>query len=270
VITFSIVLYNNKFEEINKVINSITFYNQNYIIYLIDNSPSDFLKDKFTDNNIHYHFCNKNIGFGAGHNIAINLSLNNKVKFHFIVNPDIYFEYDVITPMINFMSQSSEIALLMPKILNYDKTTQFLPKLLPRPIDIIIRKIKFPKKYYISLINKYELRFIPENKILNIPIISGCFTLLNLDLVNKIGLYDDNFFMYFEDWDLSRRINKYYKTIYYPVVSVYHGYNSEANKNYKLFIIYIKSAIHYFNKWGWFFDNDRYRINSSTLTQCDK
>jgi GT2 family glycosyltransferase len=65
-------------------------------------------------------------------------------------------------------------------------------------------------------------------------------------------MYDDAFFMYFEDWDLSRRMHKQYKTIYFPKVSVVHTYESELIKVKKLFMIFISSAVTYFNKWGYF------------------
>ena len=73
--------------------------------------------------------------------------------------------------------------------------------------------------------------------------------------------------MYFEDWDLSRRMHRHYKTLYFPKVSVYQGYDSGANKNLKLFKIFIKSAMHYFNKWGWFFDKERESMNKKALSQ---
>ena len=126
-------------------------------------------------------------------------------------------------------------------------------------------KVKFPKWYYKKIIDKYELRFISSDKIYNAPVLSGCFTLLNIKAIKEIGSYDDNFFMYFEDWDLSRRMHKKYKTIYFPKVSVYHGYDSGANKSRKLFKIFIKSAFTYFNKWGWFVDSERSQINMNTL-----
>jgi GT2 family glycosyltransferase len=73
--------------------------------------------------------------------------------------------------------------------------------------------------------------------------------------------------MYFEDWDLSRRMHKKYNTIYFPKVSIYHGYESGANKSISLFITFIKSAIRYFNKWGWFVDRERVAINKAALSQ---
>ena len=129
------------------------------------------------------------------------------------------------------------------------------------------RKLKWPKKQYSKFITRYELRSVSQNKIYNVPILSGCFTLLNLKAIKEVGFYDDKFFMYFEDWDLSRRMNQKYKTIYFPQVSVYHGYESGANKSVKLFFIYIKSSIRYFQKWGWFFDNQRRKVNSVVLSQ---
>jgi GT2 family glycosyltransferase len=80
-------------------------------------------------------------------------------------------------------------------------------------------------------------------------------------------MYDDTFFMYFEDWDLSRRIHQYYKTIYFPLVSVYHAYDSGANRSSRLFKIFINSGVTYFNKWGWFFDGERKKTNKHALSQ---
>jgi GT2 family glycosyltransferase len=88
-----------------------------------------------------------------------------------------------------------------------------------------------------------------------------------MDAIKIVGGFDDKYFMYFEDWDLSRRVGEKFKTMYYPLVSVYHGYDSGANKSVRLLIIYIKSAIYYFNKWGWFFDKDRTRVNKTALDQ---
>ena len=83
----------------------------------------------------------------------------------------------------------------------------------------------------------------------------------------EVGVYDDCFFMYFEDWDISRRMNRRYKTVYFPKASIFHDYESGANHNRRLLKIFIKSAIYYFNKWGWFFDKERKRINDLTLSQ---
>ncbi len=213
-ITISIVLYKNKIDVINKTINSILNVRLQYKLYLIDNSPTDELKILSNDIKIDYYHTPHNPGFGAGHNIAIEKAIEQGSKYHFIVNPDIYFDDDIITPMIDFIKSDEKIGMMMPQILYPDNRIQYLPKLLPTPLSILKRKLKFPKQIYNRFIKKYELRDIPNNIIYNAPVISGCFTLLNLEAIKKIGSYDDSFFMYFEDWDLSRRMHQYYKTVY--------------------------------------------------------
>lgn len=269
-ISLSIVLYKNNDFLIKRILKSIENTIVQFKLYLIDNSPTDELKILSNNLNIDYYHFPSNPGFGAGHNIAIEKAMNQGSKYHFIVNPDIYFEEDVITQMVELMKSDENIGMIMPQILYPNNKIQYLPKLLPTPLCILKRKLKFPKYIFNRFIKKYELRDVPKDMIYNAPIISGCFTLLNLEAIKTVGKYDDSFFMYFEDWDLSRRMHKYYKTIYFPRVSVYHEYESGANKNKRLFFIFIKSGIHYFNKWGWFFDKERIIINKKALNQFNK
>jgi len=266
-LTASIVLYKTNIAELEILISSLLLHIRAIKIYLVDNSPSDALKKLATNDKIVYIHNPSNPGFGAAHNIAITKAIQDSSKYHFIVNPDIYFEEDVMLPMVNYMENNADVGMLMPQILNTDGTVQHLPKLLPKPTDILWRKFKKPKNAYTRFIANYELRFVPKDLIYNVPVLSGCFTLLNLAAVKEIGMYDDRYFMYFEDWDLSRRMHQKYKTVYFPHVSVYHGYESGANKSSKLFQIFIKSGINYFNKWGWFFDEEREKFNREALAQ---
>jgi GT2 family glycosyltransferase len=266
-ITSSIVLYRNDINMLQNAIQSILETNGVDKMFLVDNSPTDELKILVIDSRIEYIHSPANPGFGASHNVAIQKAMELGSKYHFIVNPDIYFEGDVITPMVEYMANDVTIGMMMPQVLNEDGSIQNLPKLLPSPFSILKRKIKKPARAYQKFINEYELREVPKDVVYNAPVLSGCFTLLNLDAIKKIGMYDDTFFMYFEDWDLSRRLHQQYKTIYFPKVSVVHEYESGANKSKKLFKIFVNSAITYFNKWGWFFDSERKKINKEALSQ---
>ncbi|MBL3547352.1 GT2 family glycosyltransferase [Chryseobacterium rhizosphaerae] len=268
-VTGSIVLYKSNRVVLLKAIDSFLNSRHDYpcILFLIDNSPTDDLKELKTDERIVYIFNPSNPGFGAAHNIAIKKAIEMDSKYHFVINPDVFFNTHVISSMVNYIMGDCKIGMMMPKILNTDLTRQNLPKLLPAPIDVVLRKLKKPDFIYKPFINKYELRFVEDNRIYQAPILSGCFTLFNVDALKTKGLYDDGFFMYFEDWDISRRISQSYKTIVFQEVSVVHEYESGANRNKKLFQIFLKSAFHYFNKWGWFFDRERKKINSEILSQ---
>lgn len=265
--TASVVSYNNDQDTLNAAINSFLSCCLNGKLYLVDNSPIDSSKKIPSDLRIEYIHNPKNPGFGAAHNIAIKLALKEGSKYHFIINPDTYFYGDIVTPMIEYMKQYPQIGMLMPEILYPDGKIQNLPKLIPKPLSILLRKIKVPAGFYKKFINKYELRYVSRETIYFAPIISGCFTLLNMKAVEEIGGYDDKYFMYFEDWDLSRRMAEKYDTVYFPKVSIYHHYASGANKSHYLFKIYLKSAFHYFNKWGWIFDKGREKLNAKALDQ---
>ena len=71
--------------------------------------------------------------------------------------------------------------------------------------------------------------------------------------------------MYFEDADLSRRIHNRYRTVFYPYAEIYHDYDKESYRNRRLLWIHLMSAVKYFNKWGWFFDKERGKINRKTM-----
>lgn len=267
-ITASVVLYNTKPKYITDLLDSFKYYKKNYKLFIIDNSPTDSLKNMFSEEIIYIH-SPENMGFGHGHNIALNLAIKMCSNYHLIINPDIYFKEDIITPMIELILNDNNIGIIMPNILNSDGSIQFLPKLLPSPLSLLIRKLGSIPFIFKSFIIKYEFRNFTTNKIYNVPIISGCFSLLNIEAIKNVGTYDEQYFLYFEDWDLSRRINSKYKNIFYPKVNVYHTYASEANYKFIFLFIYLKSAIKYFNKWGWFFDSKRNKINNETLMQIE-
>jgi GT2 family glycosyltransferase len=267
-ITGSLVLYNSDRAEVSKAIESFIKNVKDFKLFLVDNSANQSLKSLVElDCKLEYIHNPSNPGFGASHNLAMQSAQSIGSKYHFIINPDTYFIEDVVSSMIDYMENNTMVGMMMPEILNVDGSPQYLPKLIPSFFWVLRRKLKRYDPWHDKFIQKYELRNTPQNLIYNTPIISGCFTLLKMDAIKDVGGYDDRFFMYFEDWDLSRRISRIYKTVYFPSVSIYHGYASGANKNSKLFRVFIQSAIIYFNKWGWFFDRNRIVMNKKTLDQ---
>jgi hypothetical protein len=99
---------------------------------------------------------------------------------------------------------------------------------------------------------------------MEVPNLSGCFMLMRCDALKYAGMFDDRFFMYLEDTDLSRRINQQFQTVYYPEVSIIHHYEKGSYKSNKLLLYHISSAFKYFAKYGWFFDTVRTTVNNIT------
>lgn len=263
-ISSSIVTYKNSKTMLQNVILSFLNTDLNVKLYIVDNSPTDEIQELCRDERIKYIFNNANVGFGAGHNIAIKKSLNLS-KYHLVLNPDIYFEKGDLEEIYGFMELNDDIGGVMPRVLYPDGSIQHLCKLLPTPCDLIFRRFLPFKSLKEKRNNFYELQFTGYDKVMDVPCLSGCFMFIRIQVFKRVGLFDERFFMYLEDTDLSRRIHKYYRTVYYPEAVVYHGYEKGSYKNLRLLKYHIESAIKYFNKWGWFFDKERNLINRRTL-----
>lgn len=262
-ITASIVLYKNPPQKIRKCVESIK--NENFFVrcIVVDNSPTDKLGKELKNCDIEYHKTQKNIGYGAGHNIALRKSLSDGCGYHLVVNPDIYFERGTLESLLEYMEikSNSDIGLITPNVLYPDGSMQNLCKLLPTPFDLFRRRF-LPSTGILKKMNdKYEMRHSGYNKTMNVPYLSGCFMFFRVNALKEAGLFDERFFMYLEDTDITRRIHKHYKTVYYPEVSVFHGYEKGSYKNIKLLQYHLISTIKYFNKWGYFLDSERREFN---------
>jgi GT2 family glycosyltransferase len=263
-ITVSIVLYHNG-DEILDSIKCILESKFVAKLYLIDNSANDNLKEIANDARIDYIFNNKNLGYGTAHNIAIMKSLAAGAQYHLIMNPDITFQKGILEHIYDYLESHPEIGSLMPNVFYQDQSLQRLCKLLPTPFDLIGRRFLGNTKWARRQNSRYELHNFGYDRILRTPCLSGCFMFVRCDVFKKAGLFDARFFMYLEDYDLNRRINRYAKTIFYPEVSIIHGHAKESYKNGRLLKIHIQSALRYFNKWGWFFDPERKKWNNEVL-----
>ena len=259
-IAISIVCYNNDKSELLQAVNSVL--NSKGIIahlYIIDNSPTDTLRYLFNDKRIEYIYNNRNVGFGAGHNIAIRRSISESIKYHLVLNPDVYFGPDVLADIAKYMN-TYDVGLLMPKVINPDGTIRKIRRLLPTPLDVF-GKFFLPTVLRKKIVSIYRTEFISYDKICSTPFLSGCFMFFRTYYLEKIGGFDERFFMYFEDTDISRRFYNFSHTVYYPNVCVVHLAHRDSHRNLKLLKIHLKSAILYFNKYGWLLDRTRYRIN---------
>ena len=265
-LSISVILYNNDPDEISQLISCIEQIELNYRLIMIDNSSTDTLNVFSKARNTEYYFNNKNLGFGLAQNIAIS-KITGKSKYHLILNPDITFQAGTLEAIYAFMEQNPDIGQLMPKVYYPNGEIQKLCKLLPHPFDLIGRRFFGNSKLIKKRNDQYELSNFTYDKILDTPNLSGCFMFLRTDVLKQVGGFDNRYFMYLEDFDLTRRINKIARTVFFPGASVVHGFSKGSYKNPTLFRYHIISAIKYFNKWGWLFDKEREDLNKKVLSQ---
>jgi GT2 family glycosyltransferase len=265
-ISASIVIYKNDLQLLQQAVKSFLESTSGSFLYLIDNSPTDQLRKHFVHPRIDYIFNNRNIGFGPGHNIALRKAILGRAQFHIILNPDVYFEKEVVTKLDNYMTGNPEVGMIMPKVLYPDGRLQPLCKLLPSPVTLFSRRfLKFNSNLLNRMNHWYEMHFTGYNTVMDVPFLSGCFMFLRMETIEKVGLFDENIFLYTEDTDLTRRIHKHYRTVFYPEASIYHHHQRGSYKSLMIMAHHVFSAIRYFNKWGWFNDSERDKINQRIL-----
>lgn len=269
-LTVSIVLYKTPVNDLRRCLSSLRYFTGNLHLYVIDNSPTDILRSECSSFSSHeYIHLPSNPGFGVAHNVAMRKAEKIPGDFHLVLNADVMFDQDVLTPMLAYMIEHPEVGQMMPRVLNIDGSTQRLCKLVPSPSDLIFRRFAGRKRREAS--NRiFELHEAGYNEIMFVPYLSGCFMLLRKSALQEVGLFDERYFMYPEDIDLTRRMAESYSTIYFPLVSVVHVHGAASHKSIKMLIVHAFNLCKYFNKWGWFHDPLRIELNNKTLQQFSK
>ncbi len=257
-INTSIVLYNHSFSEIAPLVKTLLASGVVSELFLLDNSPTP--SPEFNSLPVTYIYNNKNLGYGAAHNIALRKTIEQGNPYHLVINPDIELKSRDLEVIEGFMNLNTNIGHLMPKVLYPDGKIQYLCKLLPTPFDLIFRRF-LPAKWTEKRMERFEMRKTGYDKIMDVPYLSGCFMFLRTVALKEVGLFDERFFMYPEDIDLTRRIHSKYRTVFYPDVSIVHHHAQSSYLNLKMLVIHITNMIKYFNKWGWFFDKERKEVN---------
>ena len=268
-INISIVLYKNNPQQIQNLLADI-FASRNIQlgkIFLIDNSPDDQLRQLAELSlQIKYIHAHSNPGYGAAHNLAISQSINVGADFHLVVNPHIRFGVDELAKLIDFMQTNAHVGLLMPRVVYPNGNVQHLCKLLPNPFNIFARR--FMPKYYVNRMNySYTLQWTNYNTIMPVPYLCASFMLFRVSDLQQLGGFDERFFMYFEDTDITRRFYREGKAWFCPLATVIHEHNQESYRSLKMFWVHIQNMARYFNKYSWFFDEERCQINRTLKQQ---
>lgn len=263
----SIVLYHHRAAEIRRVMDCVLLGPVS-MLFLIDNSLDDRLRELAGVSERVRYIHSVNRGYGAGHNIAIQEAMEMGATYHVVVNPDIYFESGALERLMEYMDTHTDVGQVMPRVIYPDGRLQYLCKLIPAPVDLIFKRF-LPPGITRKRLEKFQLRFTGYNKPMNVPYMSGCFMFFRIKALEKVGSFDERFFMYPEDIDITRRMHRYYKTMFYPEVTIVHDHAAASYQSNKMLRIHIINMIRYFNKWGWIFDSERRRENGKLLAELN-
>lgn len=250
----SIVIYNNPPELIRRAIESFLSCSLKVELVIVDNSQTQALKSSLIDLPVKYHFSGHNSGYGRGHNQA--LEICSESRYHVVINPDIIIAPTTIESLTAYLDDNPDIGMVCPKILNSNGTIQHLNKRYPTVFDLFIRR--FLPEYLVSFfrnrLDRYEMKDKGYDSLYDVEVMSGAFMVCRTDILRKLEGFDPRYFMYFEDFDLSRKFQKLgYRTVYFPSASVTHLWERAAHKKLKIALVFVVNMFRYFNKWGWKF-----------------
>jgi len=263
-VSASLVLYNTDTNIVKESIGSYLKSSLHGDLWIIDNSED--AKYKYLENSnpkIKYIYSNENLGYGRAHNIALR-NFIDKTEFHIILNPDISFNGNVISDLADFLDLNQNIGLVAPKAVNPDGTPQSNGRLIPSPLHLILRRFLSINKFNLKINTQYELKDSGKDNFLT-PVVLGSFMMFRNSALKEVGLFDERFFLYPEDIDISRRMLEKYDNYIYVKQNFVHHHEQESYKSFKLLSTHVKEMMKYFNKWGWIFDSKRKKLNSRVL-----
>ncbi len=268
-VTASIVVHNTEPRQLTNAVGCILRSPQVSRVWIIDNSKEDSLRDVISRFDKVEYIHVENRGFGAGHNIGIRNAKLTGCNYHLVMNADVEWDGDVISALAVYMDGHTDVGLASPKIFYPDGQLQFACRMLPTPFDLLLKRF-LPPSIAKRRMKRYLLAMADHDREFNCPYLLGSFMFFRMSALDSVGLFDERFFMYPEDIDISRRIHRKYRTMYYPGVSIIHAHAAESRKSSKMLRIHMTNMVKYFNKWGWFIDSERRKFNKRLLNEIPR
>jgi GT2 family glycosyltransferase len=247
----SIVAANSDKGVLKKAVETVKNTKIDLAVTIVDNGLDDDLKRLSAEWGCEYLRPHKNIGFGAAHNIAIR-KYANTTPYFLVMNPDVEVLPGCIESLVELMEQNKNVVLATPKVLNPDGSLQKVHKRLPS-FHILMGRRFYPhllRRYFSNDLAQYELQDCDLDRPYFIPNVSGCFMFFRGKSLYDIGGFDERYFMYQEDVDISRRINNEGSIVYWPRAKITHLWARGSHKSLKLTVMNIVSVLRYFKKWG--------------------
>jgi GT2 family glycosyltransferase len=238
---FVIILNYNGKETINACLASVFKNNYpNFEVVVVDNNSTDgsfemaksgFSKANFIKNE-------ENLGFSSGNNAGIRFSLERGAEYVFLMNNDAEGEVDFLKNIVHVAEEKKETGVLSPVIFN-----------------------KETKQIWFSggKINWLRMKSVHETdakkeEASESEYVTGCAMLIRAEVFKKIGLFDEDFFLYWEDADFSIRSRRAgFKNTVVSNSWVYHSEKSNENNRNKIYWLVFSGILFFKKNTPWFF-----------------
>lgn len=192
-----------------------------------------------------------NVGYGAGHNLAIRRS---QADYHLILNPDVELAPDCLAAGLDYLQAHPRAVAVSPRASGTAGDRQYLCKRFPS-VGLFFLRGFVPSRLqqpFRRALARFEMRELPEDRPSeHIPIISGCFMLCRAQALRAVGGFDESYFLYFEDFDLSLRLRAHGTLVYLPAMRIRHHGGHSARKGVRHIGLFARSGRRFFATHGW-------------------
>lgn len=269
-LSVSIVLYHSSVELLRSTL--VSAYDasrralnegrlQNVAVFLVDNSLCPDYRgdvqsalaalqfDAFFV--VKYVAAENNSGYGGGHNLVMS---ELEGDYHLVLNPDVELAEAALSIGLDALRNDSGLALVSPRVLGSAGGQEFLCKSYPSVLVLLVRAFApaFLRKCFTRQLDAYELRDIcSKDHTSEVPLASGCFMLLRRSAFTHVGGFNEKYFLYFEDFDLSLRLRGSGRLQFLPAMQIVHHGGYAASKGMRHIWLFLRSGFRFFNDHGW-------------------
>lgn len=232
-------------------------------IVVVDNASTDGSKEYFAQrfSAVQFIWSNENLGFAKANNLAMQKA---KGEFVLFLNPDTIVAEDCFTSCISFFQLHTDAGALGVRMI--DGSGNFLPeskRAFPSSTASFYKisglSSLFPKSKTFA---RYNLGHLSEHETYEVDVLSGAFMMVRKEVLEQTGGFDESFFMYAEDIDLSYRITKakhaagFYKNYYFSGTTIIHFKGESTQKNSPTYTKrFYKAMLQFVNKHKEAFSN---------------
>lgn len=248
----SIVIFNPKINLLFEAIESFLASYSNSEVYVWDNSPKDLvsliLKERFSDK-VKYNSFFRNLGFGKGHNHNFRLALSlSSFDYFCVINPDLIIPPETIPSLIRLSEMKPNYGLFSGNIYGVDNVIHNVHKRFPTFKSYVLEQINRLFKTNFFMVENFSVQVPIEKNPTKVPILSGCFLFFTKEHYLELNGFDEDFFLYFEDYDITYRSYLMNKSLVDPKIKIIHHWQRDSHKSNKLKFVHIKSGLLFYWK----------------------
>ena len=194
-----------------------------------------------------------NLGYGRAINLLVS-RLDRLPKYIAIMNTDLTWRPGSFNKLLAWMHHHPDVSLAVPQICDQDGYPQFLSKRNPTLLALISRRF-IPDNLKPDWLKRYDNWYVMSefdySRVFESSYLSGCCMIVLSQSFLKVGGFDQRYFLYLEDADLTRSLSQFGRCVHLPIASVTHNWGRGNYKSVRLMLVNLVSAWRYFCKWGW-------------------